>query len=102
MKIEEKGYKLYPQNKEGYWTVHNLYQKRVDHDKVCETNEKLFINIYEYKASENGPMTYEMGIKAESNGLWWDLKVYGVSEERLETEFNTLEQKLIELWEIAL
>lgn len=96
---ETHGYKQYPQNYEYPYIYKALLQKRVNSKSVCETNDKLHITI-EYSlfdAFENYGR-YQIGIRAEKNELWWDLKAYSLSDDEILSRIEEIEKTLIELF----
>jgi hypothetical protein len=104
--IISKQYRCYPENVKWPYEYKNLYQRRVQEDTetnvVCETNDRLHINIIETKFVDrpeqiNTP-SYSMEIVAELNGIWWALNSYALSGNDLVVRFDELEKTLIKLF----
>lgn len=99
--FEQKGYKCYPQVCDWPVIVNNVWQKRIDNERVCETNDKLFINIKEWQMEEykdNPPPKYTIEIVAEYNKLWWQLGCYSLSEQELIEKHDEIVEILIKLF----
>ena len=94
--LKDKGYTPYPQRAPGY-EHKTLWQKRIDNESVCETNDKLFINISEYLFS-GMDITFEVSITAEKNGVWWDLKCYSLNFYETENRLEEIENALIKMF----
>lgn len=97
MDLKIYGYKYYKQPYEWPVTFSCLWQKRVDSDIVCETNDRLHINIYEF-AYHEGKSSFEVEITAERNGLWWKLKCYSLDEKGLEERLSDIEDVLVKMF----
>ena len=108
-KLEKLGYKLYEQPKNEIYKVNNLYEKLIDNKKVCETNNVLSIHIKEYQFI-NKPylysfdtyteLQYEISIRIEQKGFWWNLSCYSISEKDLINKLTEIENTLIKMVEI--
>lgn len=95
----EKGFKEYPEKNINYpYTQRCLYQKRVESESVCETNDRLSINVREYRILEASQSTYEVDIVAEKDGLWWELKAYSLNEAELVAKLDSIEDRLIKMF----
>lgn len=78
-----------------YESYKRLYQKRVDSINVCDTNERLYINVRQYNIDNR--KSYEVDITAEKNGSWWILKAYSINENEL-NKLPEIELKLIHIF----
>lgn len=105
--LKENGYKeekypvTYPEQ------TRILYQKQVDTNipetDVCETNDKLFINIWATKLRDDvlpnaPPQQFEVEIAAEKYDKWWELKCYSLFATDLQKQLTTIESTLIRLF----
>lgn len=75
-------------------------QKRFESKSVCDTNDKLFINItYNDLKSiylgSNLNNTFDIELMAEKNNQWYNLKCYGVNENELLENLYRIENNLI-------
>lgn len=73
----------------------SLYQKQAESNAVCETNERLFVNIWEYTYTSY--KSYEIEIVAELTGIWWILKAHSLKEEEL-SRLPEIENILVRLF----
>ena len=108
-KIESFGYKLWKTDKEfiGYSPfITKHYQKRVDVKEgweeapLCQTNDKLFLNITETFFTLNGMESHSFSIDLCHEGVsgkWCTLKIQGLKEEDLENML-TFEDKIRKMW----
>ena len=108
-RIEGFGYKLWKTDKEfigdsPFITKH--YQKRVDKASgwlsapLCQTNNKLFLNITETSFVLDGMEDYSFSIDLCHEGVsgkWCTLKIQGLKEEDLENML-TFENKIRKMW----
>jgi hypothetical protein len=94
--LESLGYKHYP-DKDVKWPVieKSLFQVTVPSLAVCETNDKLSINIEKWQFHFSEKPSYEISITAERGGEWWDLKCYSVNEENLIKNLESIRSTLI-------
>ena len=101
-KLLELGYKEW---KNYYLKDYQEYflQKRVESKSVCDTNEKLFIDVIYNNLktiSDNLNNTFDIELMAEKNSQWYDFKCYGVNENELLENLNNIEQNLINAFNI--
>jgi len=99
--LKNEGYKLYPQLVEYPYTKRNLWQKQISNERVCETNEKLFINVLQYQFEEYTEVEhekFEVYIVAEFHEKWWDIKCYSLSQEEIIYDLHSLESTLIKMF----
>lgn len=96
--LDKHGYKCYPQNRPG--SVEYLYQKRVKSKSVCETNDRLYINVKEQTINiRNDEWTrYTVEIVAEKRKLWWSLNAYSLTAKELKKRLVYLEKTLVKLF----
>lgn len=96
--IISKGYSARAEEVNWPYEFKNVYQRRItETDAVCETNEKLFININEYKfhgISES----LDVEIIAERSGIWWTLKAYSLNHNDVFLRLDEIEKKLIQFF----
>lgn len=101
------GYKMWNEKVDSIGVVQN-YQKRVDSQypdvPLCSTNEKLFINITHYSYHLPDGRSFEgfeiYLVHENKSGIWCDLKIYSLSEQRLVDNLHRLEDNLIGMWEV--
>lgn len=94
----EKGYKEYS---DSLYENRKLFQKEVESEAVCELNENLAVNVFEWDHSMYNPksvLMYEVEITAERKGQWWKLCSYSYTAEELEEKLEFIEQTLIKLF----
>lgn len=104
--LESNGYRLWKQeNEQSHSTMY--FQKRVDglypDTPVCECNDKLFINIevwtMEYNGNPHTSCTINM-VHERPEDEWCDLKIYSLTEEQINTNLKSYEDKMVALWEV--
>jgi len=98
--IISKGYSTREENVSWPYEYKNLYQRRVkdfETESVCETNDKLFLNINEYKFHNIEP-GYNVEIIAERSGLWWTLNSYNLKGNDVYVRLDEIEKKLIQFF----
>lgn len=103
--LEDKGYKCWKTEQDGYSTTKH-YQRRVDRDAwfdapLCRCNEKLLINIDEFKycVGEISGHSFTINICAEGwDGDWCDIKIYGIKPAELEKKLDSLEDRVLNMW----
>jgi hypothetical protein len=99
--IKSKGYKEF---KSGLYADRLCFQRRVESEVVCECNDRLHINIFCHPKDNilhlvpNANDSYEMQIVAENKSVWYDLKAYGLSEDDISENIETLENNLIKMF----
>lgn len=96
----EHNYRQYKQKYEHPYLFKTLLQKTVESKDVCETNDKLSIDI-SLSVFDIGHSTHksiEIEIVAEKNNKWWKLSCYGLSVEEMKTDLLTMEETLINLF----
>ena len=108
-KIKSFGYKLWKTDQEfiqGSPFLNRHYQKRVDVKEgweqapLCQTNDKLFLNITETLFNLNGIENHSFSIDLCHEGIsgkWCTLIIQGLKEEDLENML-TFENKLRKMW----
>jgi hypothetical protein len=94
--LMKRGYKKYKSYKE--YVI--LYQKKFPGKIVCDCNEAIYIDveIFNHPALEYHTKI-EIGLRAEKNGKWWDIKCYGLSEKEFVKSVASLEKKIIKAFE---
>lgn len=98
--LTRRSYKKYPQRIDYPYIDRNLYQHALtdlETNAVCETNNRLFININEYMFVDC-PYKYEVDITAERHGIWWILKAYSFTAEELTKNIEFVENELIKMF----
>lgn len=73
-----------------------LFQKIVESEAVCETNDNLAISIEYYYDSQR----VSVGIRAEKHGTWWSLEAYSLNENELKERLTEIETRLINIFNI--
>lgn len=98
--IDEHGYKEYEEEYSHPYLFKCLLQKRVNSDSVCETNNKLNIdiNVSKMDLGSNVYESYDVKIVAEKNGLWWNLSCYSMNRGELLEKLTEVENTLIKLF----
>ena len=103
--LEDKGYKCWKTEEDEYSTTKH-YQRRADKDEwfdapLCRCNEKLHIDINEFKYSvgDISGRSFTISICAEGqDGDWCDIKIYGINPDTLEKKLDSLEGKVLNMW----
>lgn len=107
--IENKGYVCWKEDSEEkqYGTLESMkFQKRIKNDNipVCNSNNRLFINIVYDKftnAYTEELETCSIDIRAENQAKdWCDLKIYGIHVEKFKENIDYYENNLITMWEV--
>ena len=100
--LTDEGYKEYPSilpQSKGTRSRH--FQRRIVSERVCETNDHLFINVYFHEfqfGDETSNQSYKIEIIGEYQEDWWDLNVYGLSDQDVLTKLKTYENILVKLF----
>lgn len=106
--LESNGYKMWEEDSDEY-SNSQKYQKRVDilnkYDSVpvCTCNGKLSINIDYWTMNINGINSKNCTIymiHKNNNDEWCDLKIYSLTEEQLQGNLQSYEDKMVKLWEV--
>ena len=104
--LELNSYRMWKEENTSYGSF-LYFQKRVDRDypmaPLCQCNEKLFIIIDVYKFDFSGVRQTSCTISLvheNQQGEWCDLRIYGLSEEQIQSKLESYEDKIINLWEI--
>lgn len=106
--LTTNGYKEWDKETDQFDTT-TKYQKRVDtldqyeHYPLCYCNDKLFINVTYYDFLYNGTKSksYTMSLTHENqDGDWCDLKIYGLTEEKITANLEKYERKLLDMWNL--
>lgn len=107
--LTSKGYKKWKTEHDvtGY---KEMFQRRMDKIvkykdyPLCVCNEKILINIdhhYLQFSNENIYDSYTMSLVHENqNGDWCDLRIYGLSGEKLVEHLEKYEHQLMDMWNV--
>lgn len=108
------GYKMWKEEKDSFSNKWQ-YQKRLDNKQdfdqsvpLCFCNEKLLINIIEYRFDNPSVIlltehsnSFEMYICHENfEGEWCDIKIYSLRDSEIKENLTKLEDKLISMWKV--
>ena len=106
--LESNGYKMWKEDSDEY-SNSQKYQKRIDildkYDSVsvCTCNDKLFINIDYWTMNINDINSKSCAIymiHQNNDDEWCDLKIYSLTEEQLQSNLQSYEDKMVKLWEV--
>lgn len=103
--LESNGYKMWKEDNEH--SHHTMYfQKRIDElypdTPICKCNDKLFINIDVWTmklVGVNTSCTINM-VHERPDDEWCDLKIYSLTEEQIQSNLQSYEDKMVKLWEV--
>lgn len=102
--LEQLGYSVWKEesNERTYTICLNKKLEKVY--PTCQTNEKLYINLYGYIFDHlNNPgLTWEIQIRGETvSNDWVDIKFYSILDKDLINNLPDLEDRLIRMWKQA-
>ena len=83
------------------WQVRVDNQERFKDVPLCETNDKVHLNIDAGYLLINGEgyTNYTFSITQEANEIWCDLKLYSISEDDImKIGLDEFEKRMVELW----
>lgn len=95
--LTDKGYIMYPKIVEWPYIKNNTWQQTIRNDRVCENNNKLFINVRETQF-EDWNENYSIEIVAEFNGLLWTLNSYSLTSKDLMDRHDEIVETLVKLF----
>lgn len=96
--LKSNGYRYYPGRFEWPLAEKALYQKRVENESVCETNDGLFINVHLVRYMDSSNRSFEIEITAEKTELWWKMMAYSLSENELFERLSEIENTLTKMF----
>ena len=92
-----EGYRKYKVHIEAPLTHKAHWQKKVDSAVVCELNEALHINIYEWGFEFQDTLSYDISIVAQIKGDWYKLQAYSISSDTIDTKLKQFEDTLVKM-----
>lgn len=104
--LESHQYKMWKEDFDIGLTTY-YFQKRIDtlHKYVdialCETNDKVFINIEYYDFNHGNYKNKSCQIylvHKNKNGDWCDLKIYSIPVDKMKENLQSYEDKIVNLW----
>jgi hypothetical protein len=106
--LESKGYRNWKTGDDQFGGVVAHFQKRMDtkegfeHYPLCNTNDKLFLNIehHKYKIHGNEYESCQISLVHENtNKDWTEIKIYSLSPEKLMNALEKYEIQILNMWE---
>ena len=98
----KRGYKEYKQKEEDGFKK-RIFQRMIDSNLVCDTNDNLAIQVrfFDIETSDYKNQSFQVDLCAEKNELWFDLKVYSITESQLVEKLDIIEMQLKQMFLIS-